>query len=249
MHERLDAASTSGMTSTLRSAGVALALTLVTVFACWFAPPAQKGDDVGVSMELPYHVGSLYAFSEGISQAELDILPKDTMYARKSYGSTDSDKLDRITCSIVLSGAERRSLHRPERCLPAQGWRIDNSHTETVSLASGRNLAVTALLLKKQVRQANGMPFTLRQYFLYWYVAHNITTPYQTERILLTNWDLLVHRENQRWAYVYVAANITHDFRPDGPDDAQTLEMLRQFIHDSVPSFMKSEMPGETAAR
>jgi len=75
-------------------------------------------------------------------------------------------------------------------------------------------------------------------------VGKDVSTPYHFERILLTNWDLLFHRVNQRWAYIVVQSDITREVDPNGRDAGQTLEMLKQFIHDSVPYYVKSEMDG-----
>jgi hypothetical protein len=231
-------------------AGLVLGLTLLTVLICWYVPPAKMGGEAGVEMDLPAKVGSLYAFSESVSAGELQILPPDTTFARKTYGQLSSPRSDRILCSIILSGKEKRSIHRPERCLPAQGWSIDSSHTETVTLDSGRKLDVTALLLERPMTMEDGRPFALHCYYLYWFVGKGITTPFQTKRILMTNWDLLAHRINQRWAYVIVSANISRDWNPDGMGPEQTLEMLKQFIRQSAPSYMISEMPeNQTAAQ
>jgi hypothetical protein len=231
-------------------AGYVLALTLVTVLVCVLVPEPKAGGEAGVVMQLPDHIGELYALPEQISPAELFILPKDTTFARDSYGPVGMPHGPlRILCSIILSGAERRSIHRPERCLPSQGWRIENSHTETVPLASGRNLEVTALLLGRPATLSDGTPITRRQYFLYWFVGKNVTTPYQTSRILMTYWDMLVNRVNQRWAYVIVSKDISQSWSPNGESPEQTLAELKQFIQVSVPYFMKSEMPAETASQ
>ena len=232
-------------------AGFILGLTVLTLLVCWFVPAPKMDGEAGVVMEdLPYKLDNLYAFPEPVSEAEHIILPPDTTYSRKTYGYLSSGRNDRILLSIILSGKEKRSIHRPERCLPGQGWRIDGSHTESVKLASGHDLEVTALLLEKPVTQEGGHPFTIRSYFLYWFVGKGITTPSQTTRILMTNWDLLMHRVNQRWAYVIVSANITRDWRPDGKGPEETLDMLKQFIRDSAPSYMISEMPeNQTAAQ
>ncbi len=248
MHERNVTLTRQNAFESWLKAGVVLGCTLLTVLVCWFAPAPKAGGDAGVLMELPDQVGPLYAFSEQVTPAELNILPKDTSYARKTYGPADASRVDRILCSIVLSGAEKRSIHRPERCLPAQGWRIESSQTETIPLESGHLLQVTALLLDKPWRLADGTTITRRSYYLYWFVGKNITTPHQYQRILMTNWDLLVHRVNQRWAYVIVSADITRDWNPNGRDADQTLAMLKQFIHDSVPSYMLTEMPDNKTA-
>ncbi len=231
-------------------AGYVIGLTLLTVLICWLVPEPKAGGEAGVVMQLPDHVGDLYALPEEITAAELYILPKDTTFARDSYGPIGMPHGPlRILCSIILSGAERRSIHRPERCLPGQGWRIDSSHTESLPLASGRNLEVTALLLEKPVTLQNGMQINRRQYFLYWFVGKGVATPSQTVRILTTYWDMLVNRVNQRWAYVIVAKDIPQSWDPNGESPEQTLAELKQFIRDSVPSYMKSEMPPETAAQ
>jgi hypothetical protein len=229
-------------------AGYVLGLTLVTFLVCWFAPEPKAGGEAGVVMQLPDTIGELYGHDEAVSEAELLILPKDTTYARKTYGLPGAEAPQRILCSIILSGAERRSIHRPERCLPGQGWRIDNTHTETIPLSSGRNLEVTALLLEKPLILQDGTRLTRRQYFLYWFVGSGISTPSQTVRILMTYWDMLVHRVNQRWAYVIVAKDISQSWDPNGETPDQTLAELKQFIHDSVPYFMKSEMSVPTAS-
>ena len=230
-------------------AGYVLALTLVTILVCVLVPAPKAGGEAGVTMQLPDSIGELYGHDQAVSAAELYILPKDTTFARKTYGPPGAEDPLRILCSIILSGAERRSIHRPERCLPAQGWRIDSSRTETVPLASGRNLEVTSLLLEKIVPLTDGTTLTRRQYFLYWFVGKSVTTPYQTNRILMTYWDMLIHRVNQRWAYVIVAKDIGQSWDPNGETPEQTLGELKQFIRVAVPYFMKSEMPAETASK
>ncbi|HEY9012634.1 MAG TPA: exosortase-associated EpsI family protein [Devosia sp.] len=245
MHDRNPATIPQRPAPQFVRAGYVFGLTLITVLICFLVPAPKTGGEAGVVMELPDKIGELYGHDQAVSEAELYILPKDTTFARKTYGPAGAEGPERILCSIILSGAERRSIHRPERCLPSQGWRIDATHTETVPLASGRNLDVTALLLEKPVVLQNGARVMRRQYFLYWFVGKGVTTPYQTTRILMTYWDMLVHRINQRWAYVIVAKDITQSWDPNGESPEQTLTELKDFIHVAVPSFMKSEMPAD----
>jgi hypothetical protein len=227
---------------------VVLALLGVTLLICRIAPPVQAGGETGVVMELPEQVGDLQAFPEEVTKAELEILPSDTTFARKTYGLPSSDRAQRILCSIVLSGREKRSIHRPERCLPGQGWRIDSSQVVNVPLESGHNLQVMALLLERPATLQDGRTIRLQSYFLYWFVGKGMTTPSQLHRILMTNWDMLVHRVNQRWAYVIVQDLILKGLTPDGLGPDQTLEVLKKFIHDSAPFYMKSEMAAPPAS-
>jgi len=231
----------------LRRLGWVMAMVVATVLICELAP-AVKNDQPGVRAELPYHVGPLWAFPQAISQAELTILPSDTTFARKAYGLAGSDPSERISCTIVLSGSVPRGLHRPERCLPGQGYIIDHSKYVNVPLNSGHSLEANALSLEHPYRLADGRSITVKSYLLYWYTAQNVATPYRLERIFVTSWDLLVHRLNHRWAYVYVMTNITEGLRPNGRTPPQTMELLKSFIRDSVPYYMKSEMTEDTAS-
>jgi hypothetical protein len=102
-------------------------------------------------------------------------------------------------------------------------------------------------LLDRNVPTGNGSSVSVRTYYLYWFVGNGIATPSTTDRILRTYWDMLVHRINQRWAYVIVSKDIPQSWDPNGETADQTLAELKQFIHDAVPSFMKSEMPATAA--
>ena len=243
MHDRNPTTIPQRSTALYTRAGYVLGLTFLTFLVCCFVPAPKAGGEAGVTMQLPDSIGELYGHDQAVSAAELYILPKDTTFARKTYGLPGAEDPLRVLCSIVLSGAERRSIHRPERCLPDQGWIIDSSHTETVPLASGRNLEVTALLLERPVILQDGSRITRRQYYLYWFVGEGFTTPSQTTRILMTYWDMLVNRVNQRWAYIIVSKDIAQSWDPNGETPERTLAELKQFIHDSVPYYMKSEMP------
>jgi hypothetical protein len=231
-----------------RTSLIVLALAIVTVIGCWLIPAANVGDETGVTMALPDHVGTLEGYYEPISQAELAILPPDTTFARKTYGSPFADRLDRILCSIVLSGREKRSIHRPERCLPGQGWSVIGSNVIDVTLDSGHPLKVTALLLSRPVTLQDGSSRQLQSWYLYWYVGRKVSTPYSFVRVLLTNWDLVVHRFNQRWAYVIVSKPITEGLEPGGKNEADTLDELKYFIRESVPAFVNSEAPSAAGA-
>jgi hypothetical protein len=231
----------------LRRAGIVFAMLLATLLVCALTP-APRTTAPAVSMDLPYQIGPLSAFSQEVSQAELTILPPDTTFARKTYGTLEQNPAERILCSIVLAGKVPRSLHRPERCLPAQGYTIKDSTLVDIPLKSGHNLGANALYLQRAFRRDDGLPVIVNSYFLYWFVAEGVTTPDHFERVFLTNWDLLVHRVNQRWSYVFVHANILDGIEPHGRTAAQTLDLLKAFIRESVPYYMKAEMPPATAA-
>jgi hypothetical protein len=196
----------------------------------------------GVIMDLPVFVGDYFGKQGAITQVELDLLPKDTQFARRFY---DDNHGHQINCTIVLSGAEQRSIHRPEGCLTGQGWTIVGQENVPIQLPSGHVLVARNLSLERQELGQNNEHFTVRAYYMYWFVGQNVTTPSHFERILLSNWDRVVHNVGHRWAYVSVFSLVTQNLEPGGLDPQQTKDLLTQFTSRIVPSFQKSEMRQE----
>lgn len=196
--------------------------------------------EAGVEMDLPDRVGAFWGTPQEVSEAEKLILPEDTEFAKMNY---DDGTGNSIACQIVLSGGDRRSIHRPEACLPGQGWNILANQPTELQLSSGRSLTVKKLRLRREIEVAPGERRPLTMLFLYWYVGSNLTTHDQLTRILRSNFDLLLHNRVHRWAYVIVSAPVLQNFTQGGLNEEQTLERLKAFIQDIVPMFQKSEMP------
>lgn len=227
-----------------RSSIIVLVLAVLVIATCWLIPPADTGNEVGVNMDLPDTIAGLTSVPIPVSEAEKQILPPDTEFAGRAYAdyrTPEKDWLDRIVCKIVLSGREKRSIHRPERCLTGQGWTQVDSKIIDVPLQSGHTLKVTSLLVERPITLNDGTKKTLKFCYLYWYVGRTVTTPYSWKRVLLTNWDLIVHRSNQRWAYLICAAYPTDNLIPGGRTEEQTVDQLKKFIALAAPKMMKSE--------
>ena len=91
----------------------------------FFIPSDTKIQPCRVVMQLPDTLGPWTGKDAAVSQREYDMLASDTKFARKVY---DDGFGDQVLVSIVLSGNDLdHSIHRPERCLPAQGWTVEDS--------------------------------------------------------------------------------------------------------------------------
>jgi len=222
-----------------RSATLAV-LAALTVWLCRESAPPDITPEAGVIMDLPTLVGEWWGTDEPVSPSELALLPGDTEFAKKIYQDLRGDTL---TAQVVLSGGEKRSIHRPEVCLPAQGWTIQSGEVVPVMLSNGRTLDVMKLTLTRQIEVAPGERRTLKSYFLYWFVGKDTTTPYHWVRLAKTNWDMVTKKLQHRWAYVIVSAPVLEGFKPGAKSDQQTLDMLKDFIRQAVPKFQLSEMP------
>lgn len=128
---------------------------------------------------------------------ERNILPADTMLVRKCYRNTRGVM---VTATIVLSGSEQKSIHRPQQCLPAQGFVIEASRTVSVSLTGRKPLGLMFL----RARQGLGGKSTVgpRMFLAYWFIGGRHETPSHFKRIAWAAWDSLIHGRQTRWAYV-----------------------------------------------
>lgn len=188
-------------------------------------------------MDLPE---SLAGFSGKIIAAtpgEIATLPSDTQIVRREYLDPAGD---RIMASIVLSGGEKRSIHRPEVCLPAQGWSMRGGKVEGISMADGRDLKVMDLSLTRDVEIGPGDRRKLYAHYFYWFVGNGVTTPHHWNRVFLTSFDRITKNINHRWAYVIVMSIVTEGFVPNGKNEVQTVEMLKQFTAQLAPTFMRT---------
>jgi len=76
---------------------------------------------VRVTIDLPERVLNFTSTNVPESEIELGYFPKDTSYIRRLYQAPDGFE---ASATIVLMGADRSSIHRPDYCLPGQGWTI-----------------------------------------------------------------------------------------------------------------------------
>jgi EpsI family protein len=231
--------------STLFTASVAMRLpmarllVLAGVLACGlgvisFIPRQTKLQPCRIRMELPEFIGGWSGKDGVISKAEREMLASDTQFCRKTY----SDGLgDQILVSIVLSGHDLdNSIHRPERCLPSQGWTIQDTNKLylPVPAAPGGSLPVTRLHDYRQ-ESYKGQVYKVYNLNYYWFIGYSDITASHLRREYVDMRDRLLYGYNQRWAYVTVAAEITQGLTPGGRDEAQTDAMVQDMIKRVYP--------------
>lgn len=224
---------------TLVRASAIAALALLVGASCLFFTPETGTSEAGIIMELPGSVGPLWGTDQLVSESEKVMLPPDTQFSKKLY----SDGLGAdIHCQVVLAGAEKRSIHRPEICLPAQGWTVKSGEVVPVKLSNGNTLEIMKLRVVRPVTLNNGETRELTTLFCYWFVGKDTTTPHHLARVVKTNFDILLHNTNHRWAYVIASAPVRQGFVPGGKDETQTFADLKSFIANLAPRIMKNAM-------
>ena len=90
------------------------------------------------------HLGEIPGFTSEVldpSEAELTVLPADTVIEKRRY---ESDGGDWMVVSLVFGGKSKSSIHRPELCLPAQGFRMERPRTRDVAGRDWRMIDLTS---------------------------------------------------------------------------------------------------------
>ncbi len=189
---------------------------------------------LGVELKLPESVGDWTGEDLKIGDNEIAILGKETEFARKAYRNGRGDELQ---VTIVLSGQDMNtSIHRPERCLVAQGWSLTSAPTVGVPVPGRGGLDVKQLKVVKMLRADNGQTIPVTNLNYYWFVGRSETTPSHFQRWLIDKGDRLFRGYNQRWAYFTVAATITQNLKSNGRSEAETAALIEDFIKGLVPA-------------
>jgi exosortase len=137
-----------------------------------------------------------------VSRAELDILPSDTQSRKVTYTFNNGDI---FTVALVIAGKNRMSIHRPELCLPSQGYIL--SERQVISLSEKLPFATFSLRREGQTR-AHG--------FGYVFLNSRTATASNLHRVLGDSWQRSIHNTIQRWAMVTITSP-HYDFQtPEG---------------------------------
>jgi EpsI family protein len=204
-----------------------------------YIPRETKIQPCRVRMELPAILGGWYGTPAKVTDAELAGLAPDTQFCRKTY---DDGFGNQVLVSIVLSGHDLdNSIHRPERCLPAQGWTVEDSKTLgiPVQTAPGGTLPVTRLrVFSQQPSTVKGKIATVYNLNYYWFIGYSDITASHIQREIIDIRDRLFHGYNQRWAYVTVAATINN-----GKTEGQTDQIIQDLIKRVYPRIILDAPP------
>ena len=218
------------MTTSRLAVLLAVLLAMSTVF---LLPKQFHEQPVGVKLELPATVGEWTGKDAPITDREIGILGKETEFARKNYTNGRGDDLQ---ATIVLAGHDMNtSIHRPERCLQAQGWSLAESPVVKIDVPGRGVLDTTRLKVVKMVQTDDGKPFPYTNLNYYWFAGCTDTTASHLSRTWIDISDRLLHGYNQRWAYFTVAATITKDMKRNGRTEAETDAFIQDFIQRVVP--------------
>lgn len=168
-----------------------------------------------------------------VTPIEREVLPEDTGFSRKNYVSL-LDRRQQVFLSIVLSGRDRTSIHRPELCLVGQGWTIRGQRRYAFRHPDSQQILVpaTVLQIEREVTNKAGQKFTVPGLLAYWFVGADKVVPSSFDRVVYSSIDRLRHLETHRWAYV-----LTQTLAVDGEEAA--LARIQSVLDGTLPAFQE----------
>ena len=133
------------------------------------------------------------------SDAEVHMLPKDTKVERRVYKAEDGSW---HIVSLVVGGKHKGSIHRPELCLPAQGFLMTSPRTMEVESSAWRVITLDG----GGSRPSLGFAYTF-------FNQEGFRTSSHLRRIFRDVWDRSMLHRIDRWAMVTVNASSADDRR------------------------------------
>lgn len=180
-------------------------------------------------VELPAFLGVEWTGRPAeVSVAERAILPPDTGYSRKVYFN-HRNAAKQVFLSIVLSGRDRTSIHRPELCLMGQGWTVDAAERRTFRYPGATAFPATVLRVQREVQTPQGKQ-RVPQLVAYWFVGGDSVVPTHWERVARDAWNRVLHGRADRWAYVLMQTDAA-----DG--EAAALARMQAVLDETLPAF------------
>jgi len=168
-----------------------------------------------------------------VSPVERETLPADTGFSRRNYVSL-LDRRQQVLLSIVLSGRDRTSIHRPEICLVGQGWTITGQLRHAFTRPDTRAVLIPATVLRveREYTGNDGRQVKVPGLFAYWFVGADKVVATNSARVAYTSFDRLRHFEAHRWAYVFAQT-----FAVDGEEAA--LARIQSVLDGTVTTFQE----------
>jgi len=178
---------------------------------------------VAMKIDLPAHVLDFTSTNVPEDDVTLGYLPKDTSFVSRLYSAPDGFW---VKGTVILMGADRTSIHRPEMCLLGTGWRADEKTRVGVPVGGAfpYELPVMKWVITRTQDGRRGL-------YVFWFVADNEMATHNVPLQLYLVRDLVLKGVLQRWSYIsYFAAC------EPGREDA-AFERVKKLIAASAPEF------------
>ncbi|WP_395738564.1 exosortase/archaeosortase family protein [Prosthecobacter sp.] len=202
------------------------------------APGVRLSEEAPRHPVLPLSVGEYQGRELEMTLDEKRKLDEGVKLARTGYASATGRQ---VLATVIMSGFEKRSLHRPEVCLPAQGWTVSDRMPVSIQLGDGREISVMMMRVFRDVEPTPGVRIRTRAINFYWYIGSDgVSCADHYEHIFLSYYDAVFRNIQHRWsmASIYVPLPEQQVGREDPLLELGAVEDGRTFISKLAPTFM-----------
>ena len=161
-----------------------------------------------------------------VSLGEHHLLPADTLEIKRNYYGDNGDV---FRISVVVNGESRMSIHRPEQCLPGQGFSLDKTWFTDVTLPDGTDLRVK-LVNAHQMRE-HGAAGTLGE--AYWFISAKHQTASHYSRLFLSATERAFENRVVRWSMISISSDAAFD-------SPESIARLKNFIRAWYPQLRQT---------
>jgi exosortase/archaeosortase family protein len=185
--------------------------------------------DLGMKDQLPRVLLDYVSEEQGMQQREKDVLPEDVRVIRRQY--MKKDRL--ILAASVLSGAEKRSLHSPDVCLPNGGWTVSQTRPMNIDLGQAGRCKASLMRIFRDILSKDGSRQRVEGMNIYFYLGSDgRTCADYNEHVLATYGDALLKNINHRWSMLsfFVIQNPTSDLSAKLAEEMAAEADAREFI-------------------
>ena len=241
---------------TLAQLAAALLLPLATLGLCAGTDISFHVAEPGVKIkpddtrrpDLPLTVEGYQGREFDMTASEKNLLDEGVRLSRNVYASGTGRQM---MATVILSGYEKRSLHRPEVCLPNQGWTVTSRTAVPLHLADGRDITVMMMRIFRDVESQPGVHLRVRAINFYWYIGSDGTScADHYEHVFLSYYDSVFRNVQHRWAMasIFVPLPEQRIGQEDPFLELSAVEDARDFIIKLAPTFMLTKKEWEAGA-
>lgn len=211
----------------------------------WLLPKSGSMKLSKLARHLPIQFATMKGEKVTVTGEELRILAKDTEFERVQYVNLANPNQPVVEVSVVFSGKDiNNSIHRPERCLQAQGWNFTKQRKVVLKsvFPNGDPLPMREIVCVKEVRLEDGREVNVMRVQYYTFFGHKKITEDHYGRTWQDIKDRLLRGYDQQWAYATFSMPVTQVYADQGLIDSskaftleQTEEILADFIRTLAP--------------
>ena len=133
-----------------------------------------------------------------VSEAERHTLPADTLFDKRRYRDADGSEFH---VSMVIGGRSKSSIHRPELCLPTQGFQMMSPRRAAVG-----DVDWHLVTLARRDAPAMGFAYTF-------FNQDGFRTSSHLRRIFRDVWDRSIRGRIDRWVMITVYSTVSDETR------------------------------------